>query len=226
MLFGLAAWGVGLLRGGGLTAVQAEGSTIIELPPPAREGGPGLYSVLSKRRTARALADDGISLADLGQLLWATQGLTSPHGFRTAPSAGALFPLELYVVVSRSPSLTPGTYRYEPQGHRLHRLGEPAPRPELAMAAYGQPWVAEGALLFVIAGVQSRTAVKYGERAFQYVCLEAGHAAQNLLLAAAGLDLATGLVGAFSDKRVKSLMGLPDDHTPLYLIPVGKPAAR
>ncbi len=221
ILFGLATWGLLTLRSGEAPVALADGGPAIALPRPVTEGGPSLSEALLRRRTVRTLASGTIALADLGRLLWAAQGVTSPDGFRTAPSAGGLFPLELFVVAAGVDGLPAGIYRYRPAGHALQRVGDGDPRPALAHAAWDQPWLAQGPVLVVIAGVQERTARKYGERAFRYLCLEAGHAAQNLLLAAAGDRIPTALVGAFDDAQVRSLLGLPADHTPLYLIPLG-----
>lgn len=221
ILFGLATWGLLTLRSGETPVALADGGPTISLPKPVTEGGPSLSEALLRRRTVRTLASGTIALADLGRLLWAAQGVTSPDGFRTAPSAGGLFPLELFVVAAGVDGLPAGIYRYRPTDHALQRVGDGDPRPGLARAAWEQPWVAQGPVLVVIAGVQDRTSRKYGERAFRFLCLEAGHAAQNLLLAAAGDRFPTGLVGAFDDAQVRSLLGLPADHTPLYLIPIG-----
>lgn len=217
----LLAAGVGMA--GGAPGRPETGKLVrVLLPPPRLDGPVSLEKALAGRRTRRDLPGGEMLLAELGQLLWAAQGRTGPDGFRTAPSAGALFPLEVFVVTGRVAGVAPGIYRYDPSGHALERRGSADPRPELASAAIDQPWVGQGSVLIVLTGVTERTAAKYGERAFRYVCLEAGHAAQNILLEAAALGLPTGLVGAFEDERVLSLLDLGSEHRPLYLIPVGK----
>jgi SagB-type dehydrogenase family enzyme len=166
----------------------------------------------------REFSEKQLTLAELGQLLWAAQGVTNQYGFRTAPSAGALYPLEVYAVMAE------GVYRYEPPGHRLivHAAGDL--RPQLYEAALRQNPIRAAPVVFVIAAVYGRTAVKYGdERSPRYVHLEAGHAAQNILLQAVALNLGAVPIGAFYDDRVKQVLKLPSDQQPLYLIPTGHP---
>jgi SagB-type dehydrogenase family enzyme len=192
--------------------------TVIELPEPRLKGTLTLEETLAKRRSVRKFNDVELTQAEIGQLSWAAQGITHPAGMRTAPSAGALYPLELYVV---TPS---GTYHYEPEGHRLTLVLEGDARPALHEAALGQEAVLEAPAVFVITAIYERTAQKYGEeRSPRYVHLEAGHAAQNLLLQAVALDLGAVPMGAFYDEDVQKVLELPPDHAPLYLIPVGHP---
>lgn len=190
----------------------------ILLPAPRLEGTLSLEETLAKRRSVREFTDAPLTAEELGQLLWAAQGITHPAGYRTAPSAGALYPLEAYV-------LTPeGFYQYEPQGHRLSLLQKGDLRSALCEAALGQETVAEAPAVFVLAAVYERTEKKYGvERSPRYVHLEAGHATQNLLLEAVALGLGAVPIGAFSDDQVKEVLSLPEDHQPVYLIPVGHP---
>jgi len=162
----------------------------------------------------REFADAPLTLADLGQLLWAAQGTTHPAGLRTAPSAGALYPLEVYAVTHDA------VYHYDPQGHRMTVAVSGDARPALHAAALRQDPVLKAPA--VIAAVYARTAVKYGaDRAPRYVHLEGGHAAQNVLLQAVALKLGAAPIGAFEDDRVKQVLALPSDQQPLYLIPVG-----
>lgn len=191
---------------------------VIPLPTPVLKGELTLEEALAKRRSVRAFGGRPLALEELGQLLWAAQGITHPAGYRTAPSAGALYPLEVYVVTEA------GAYHYDPLEHclDLHRQGDL--RPELYVAALEQESVLEAPAVFVIAAVYERTERKYGrERSPRYVHLEAGHAAQNLLLQAAALELGAVPIGAFGDAAVKEALSLPEDQQPLYLIPVGQP---
>lgn len=190
----------------------------IDLPPPVAAGGGSLADALSRRRSVREYEPMPLDLADISQLLWAAQGITSSAGQRTAPSAGGLCPLEIYVVTGR------GRYHYDPYRHQLEVLGEEDVRRELSRAALSQQAVEEAAAVFVLAAVYSRIEQKYGDRAERYVKLEAGHAAQNLLLQAVSLGLGAVPIGAFYDDQVQRVLGLPSDHEPLYLIPVGHPA--
>ncbi len=189
----------------------------VALPAPRLDGAMSLEQALLHRQSVREFTDRPLTLAQIGQLLWAAQGVTRSGGGRTAPSAGALYPLELYVAM-------PGrVLHYLPVGHRAQVWSEQDLRARLGSAA-GQRTVAKAPVVFVITAVQSRTAVKYGGRAGRYVDLEAGHAAQNLLLQAVTLGLGAVPVGAFDDRGVASALGLTAGETPRYLIPVGVPA--
>lgn len=190
----------------------------IELPAPRTRGAMSLERALAERRSVRAFTGEPLTPEELSQLLWAAQGLTAGWGGRTAPSAGALYPLEVYAVTPE------GAYHYLPEGHRAELVTAADLRRPLAAAALAQSAVAEAPAVLVIAAVTRRTAVKYGKRAERYVHLEAGHVAQNVLLQAAALGLSGVPIGAFSDRGVQRALGLPADHEPLYLIPVGHPA--
>ncbi len=153
--------------------------------------------------------------------VWAAQGVTAEWGGRTAPSAGALYPLGVYVVVGNVEGLDAGLYSYEPEKHRLARLEERELRVELAEAALDQEWVKEGAIDIVISAVYGRTTQKYGEKGVRYARMETGHAAQNVCLQATALDLGLVTVGAFYDSRVSRMLQLPGNEGPLYITPVG-----
>ena len=188
------------------------------LPPPAKKGRMSLEETLVRRRSVRGFTRQPLTEQELSQLLWALQGITGPAGQRTAPSAGALYPLEIYVLTAS------GFYHYEPRGHQLSRRSDHDLRPTVFRASLEQEAVREAAAVFVVAAVYGRTAQKYGEaRAPRYVHLEAGHAAQDLLLEAVALGLGAVLIGAFYDAQVSKALSLPADHEPLYLIPVGHP---
>jgi SagB-type dehydrogenase family enzyme len=198
-------------------------STEIALPAPRLEGGLILTDAIRQRRSLRTLAATPLSLETVGQLLWAAQGITSPDGLRTAPSAGALYPLELHLVAGAVEGLAEGCYRYHPDRHSLTPEVEGDLRAALASAALGQVWIAEAPALVVIAAVPQRTTRKYGERGIRYVHMEAGHAGQNLLLQATGLGLRAVVVGAFSDQAVQQLLGWSSSEVPLAILPVGYP---
>jgi len=197
-------------------------SVIIELPEPRYDSNVSIEQSLLLTRSIRSYTDESLTLQELSQLLWAAQGVTDPKGFRTAPSAGALYPLELYVVAGDVQGLSPGVYRYDPDEHVLVRTMEGDKRAELAEAAVWQDFVGEGAIVIVFTAVYERTTVKYGDRGIRYVHMEAGHAAQNLCLQAAAMDLGVVTVGAFYDEEVVKLLNLPGDEQPLYIIPVGR----
>jgi SagB-type dehydrogenase family enzyme len=197
--------------------VAGAARTVRALPPPAKRGSMSLEEALAHRRSVRDFAADTLDERTIGQLLWAAQGITDPEGFRTAPSAGALYPLEVYVA---GPT---GLSHYQSRGHRQEILTTGDVRTALARAAHGQGAVAEAPAVFVITAVTERTAAKYGNRAERYVQLEAGHAAQSLLLEAVALGLGAVPIGAFDDGRVHEALHLSRGETPLYLIPVGRP---
>jgi SagB-type dehydrogenase family enzyme len=191
---------------------------VVRLPEPNIVGGTSLVESLAKRRSVRSYASTPLSVQQIGQLLWAAQGITQKlWGRRTAPSAGALYPLETYVVLSE------GTYHYNPRRHELKQIIEGDRRRELQSAAFGQGAVGRASAVFVFAAVYERTSVKYGDRATRYVDIETGHACQNLLLQAAALGLVGVPVGAFLDERVAEVLRLENNTTPLYLVPVGHP---
>jgi SagB-type dehydrogenase family enzyme len=192
------------------------------LPPP-RTGSPmSVEEALLRRRSVRTYREEALALAEVAQLLWAAQGITGAGGLRTAPSAGALYPLEILVVAGNVTGLGSGVYRYHPGGHTLTRIRGGDVRKELAGAALGQKAVGEAPAVLAISAVYARTTAKYGERGIRYVHLEAGHSAQNVCLQATSLGLGTVTVGAFDDRKVHEVLGLDPGEEPLYLIPVGR----
>lgn len=197
--------------------------TELVLPAPRTDSDVSLEQTLLNRRSVRDYRGEPLNLSQVSQLLWAAQGITQAGtGFRTAPSAGATYPLETYLVVGDVVGLSPGVYRYEPGNHTLARTVTGDIRRELATAALGQGSVRGGAVAIVFTAVYHRTTQRYGERGIRYVHMEAGHAAQNVYLQAVALDLGTVTIGAFSDEQVSQLLNLPADEKPLYIMPVGK----
>ena len=191
----------------------------VALPAPSREGPVSIESAIENRRSVRTYSDEPMPLADLSQLLWAAQGVTG-DGHRAAPSAGALYPVELFVAVGRVTGLPTGLYRYRPEAHELRIVRIADVRPELSDAALSQEWVAEAAAVLVIGAVPSRTAAKYGDRAERYVAIEVGAVAENVYLQAESLDLGTVFVGAFSDDEVARIIDAEDVEA-FGLMPVG-----
>jgi SagB-type dehydrogenase family enzyme len=185
------------------------------LPQPKTSGKVSLEEAILQRRSRRKFTSKGL---EIGQLLWAAQGITARRGglnFRVAPSAGALYPLEIYALTKE------GMYQYIPEGHKLENISDRDLRGELAGAALDQRSVASGALDIVICAVFERITSKYGQRGSQFVYLEAGHAAQNVHLQAVALGLASVPVGAFSEEAVKKCLLLPAVCEPLYIVPIG-----
>jgi len=201
------------------TSVSQESIT---LPKPYTKSEISLEYCLLQRRSVRSYSNGELSRADISQLLWAAQGITAEGHLRTAPSAGALYPLEVYLVAGNVNGLEPGAYHYRPERHELVLVKLGDFRHELARAALGQDCVATGAVILLFGAVYTRTSGKYGQRATRYVHMEAGHAAQNVCLQATALGLGTVTVGAFDDHEVKRIVALPESHEPVYLIPVGR----
>ena len=193
------------------------------IPLPAAGSGQAMSieEALEQRRSIREFSREGIVLEDVSELLWAAQGITSRRGYRAAPSAGGLYPLELYVVAGDVEGLSPGVYRYRPKKHDLVLVASGDQRKPLASAALGQGWVRQAPAVLVITAVYERTMAKYGQRGRRYVHMEVGHAAQNVYLQATSRGLGTVMVGAFNDEEVQRVLDLPADHEPLGLMPVG-----
>lgn len=195
---------------------------VMELAKPELDGTTSVEEALNERRSIRKYKDSPLNLKEVSQLMWAAQGISSSPGFRTAPSAGATYPLEVYLVVGEVDGLDEGVYRYIPEGHKLKKLQSSDKRDELFNAALRQRWVKKGKVDIVISGIYKRTTGKYRERGIRYVHMEAGHAAQNIYLQSVSLGLATVTVGAFHDDKVKEILEMKEGETPLYIMPVGR----
>jgi len=192
----------------------------VVLPAPQTSGGEGLRTVLEVRRSIREYTGGVVTLQELSQLLWAGQGVTNASGYRTAPSAGALFPMELYVVAERVEGLEPGLYHYRIGEHSLGLVRSGSFGSELQEIAVGQDMVGAAALCLVVMGVVPRTEEKYGERAEQYVLLEGGAVVQNVLLEVTAAGLGAVFVGAFDDAEAQAFVGT--DAMPIAIVPVGR----
>jgi len=195
---------------------------VVSLPDPVRDGGVSLERALSARESVREFTSSSLTLGDVSQLLWSAQGETRRGGGRTTPSAGGLYPLEIYVMVGAVENLEPGIYRYRPERHDLLAVGAGDHRSQLASAALSQSWMRDAAIMIVVAAQYARTTGKYGERGRKYVHMEVGHTAQNVYLQATALGLGTTFVGAFNDNQVKGIIGLPAAEHPLGIMPVGR----
>ncbi len=207
----------------GLSTATAAVAESIALPVPRTDSTTSLEAALAQRRSVRSYSEAALRIGDLAQLLWSAQGVTSPRGYRTAPSAGALYPLEVYVVAGNVQGLAPAVYKYAPGEHTLTKWREGDFRRELAGAAWRQSAVRDAPAVVVFAGVVKRTARKYGGRAERYVLLEVGHAAQNVFLQVQTLGLGAVVIGAFRDRAVARVLTLPDEEKCFYLMPVGVP---
>jgi len=201
---------------------MTQAGEIIALPPPRLDSDYSLERTLRERRTVRTFGKAPLTLAEVAQLLWAAQGVTSTPGLRTAPSAGALYPLEVYLLAGHVNGLAAGVYQYAPEQHGLKRHLAGDRRSELAAAALGQSWVQQAAAVIVFTAAEARITWKYRERGIRYLYIEAGHAAQNVLLQAVACGLSAAVVGAFDDRRVEQTLQLPKQERVLYLTPVGR----
>jgi SagB-type dehydrogenase family enzyme len=197
----------------------AEVGKAIALPAASTEGGMSLEETVARRRSSRDFAQDPIALAAIGQVLWSAAGLTDEaNGLRAAPSAGACYPLEVYLVCAQ------GLFRYRLGDHSLVKVQSDDLRKGLADAAFGQEFIAQAPITLVFAALYDRTTGRYGDRGRRYVHIDVGHAAQNVHLQAVALGLGSVPVGAFDDDQVAAVLRLPKDHKTLYLIPVGRAA--
>ncbi len=190
-------------------------TTTIALPKPDRKGSVPLETAISTRRSQRSFLKRSLTPQQTGQLAWAAQGLETPGGHRTAPSAGATYPLQLYVVNAD------GLFLYLPDQHSLEEIKNEDLRAGLASAAWGQDFIEAAPVTLVFAAQFTRTTARYGERGIRYVYMEAGHAAENAQLQAQALNLGSVAVGAFDDASVRKVLSLPRNLDPVYMVVVG-----
>ncbi|MCM1986163.1 SagB/ThcOx family dehydrogenase [Methanococcoides seepicolus] len=193
----------------------------LQLPDPALAGNISIEQTLAQRRSIRSYSDNPLSLSNVSQILWAAQGMTMDKFFRTAPSAGALYPLEVYLIAGNVRGLDVGVYRYAPARHSLIRICDGDRRDELCKASLSQPHIRDAAAVVVIAADYSRTTVKYGTRGIRYVHIEGGCAAENICLQGMSLGIGTCVTGAFDDAKVASILNLPANEDPLLILSIG-----
>jgi SagB-type dehydrogenase family enzyme len=195
---------------------------MIKLPEPRYISNVSIEEALFKRRSVRDYTREPLTLIEVSQLLWAAQGITSDGTYRTAPSAGALYPLEVYMIVGNVEGLAAGAYRYKQNSHELVMVLEGDMRSRLADAALEQTPVRNGAIDIVLTSVYDRITRKYGDRGVRYALIEVGHVGQNICLQATAMELGSVCIGAFYDEQVRDLLKLPKEEAPLYIIPIGK----
>lgn len=200
----------------------------IDLDEPEIEGGVPIWTVLNRRRSERRFQDTALRASDLSQLLWAAQGITQEGrgvDFRTAPSAGALYPVETYLVIHDVEGVPPGVYHYDVQHHQLEQLRAGDFRVEVSRAALDQRMAAQSNIVVVWTAVFPRSKWKYRQRAYRYVYLDAGHIAQNLALAAVALGLGSCQIAALYDEEANELLGVDGiDESTIYMTVVGRPS--
>ncbi|MBF0252651.1 MAG: SagB/ThcOx family dehydrogenase [Candidatus Omnitrophica bacterium] len=193
---------------------------IVNLPVPSGKGDVSLEEAISERRSIRKYSDKKLAEHNIGQILWAAQGVTKVvgrYGLRASPSAGATYPLEIYLLTDEKVS------RYLPEGHRLEHVMLKDQRGEIAAACYGQGFIEFAPAVIVIVADYSRTTDRYGERGKRYVLQETGHVAQNIHLQARALGMGSVPIGAFDDDVIKKILLLPQKQEPLYVVPIGYP---
>ena len=196
---------------------------IIQLPSPKYESNTSVEEALLNRRSIRDYKKESLSVSEVSQILWAAQGITDKeNGLRTAPSAGALYPLEIYLVAADIKDLNPGIYKYSPQNNTLRKISEGDKRTEISNAALKQESITKASAIVVIAAIYERTSAKYGKRTERYVDMEVGHVGQNIYLQTVSLGIGTVMMGAFEDEALKEVLELPDNEHPLALYPLGK----
>lgn len=179
---------------------------------------------IEARRSVRSYKDEPITLNELSRILWGAQGITDKQrGLRAAPSAGALYPLGLYVVVGNVEGLSSGVYKYIVEKNALEKISDGDKRKELSEAAYSQMWAATASALIIICGTYEKMRNKYGSNADQYVHMEVGCAAENIYLQAKSLGLGTCFIAGFIEKRVQEIINSGEkNEVPLAILPVGK----
>jgi SagB-type dehydrogenase family enzyme len=200
---------------------QAAG--VIKLPPPAKKGGMSVTAALEIRRTVRRFAARPLDLAQVSQILWSADGLNDLRGLRTSPSAGATYPLDLYLVVGERGvlDLAAGVYHYLVAEHALAPVAAGDLRTSVVRTCLHQTWMAQAPVMVVITGEYGRCTARYGQRGIRYTHMESGNVSQNLFLASEALGLGAGIVGAFDDLALAQALKLPPAHEPLLVMPVG-----
>ena len=202
---------------------------VYTLPAPNTDGAISVESALANRRSQRSFQDKALSQEQLSQILWSAYGVTLPRpaspaqrgGLRTAPSAGALYPLEIYAIIGNVDGIEPGVYKYDSGEHSIKQVIAGDVRAELSAAALNQSMVREAPMSIFYSAIFNRTTDRYGERGVLYVYIEVGHSAQNVYLQVEAMGLGTCAIGAFTDDTVRELLNLPAEEEPLYLMPVG-----
>ena len=199
------------------------------LPVPKTDGHTSVEKALTNRRSHRDFQNKALSPDQLAQLLWAAYGISSPKpehsasrsGLRTAPSAGARYPLEIYAIIGNVEGMEPGVYRYIAEDHKIVCTVDKDIRNELCEAALGQSMLKTAPASIFYGAVFDRMTARYGERGQRYVYMDLGHSAQNIYLQAESLQLGTCAIGAFRDSIIKQVLQLPANEEPLYIMPIG-----
>lgn len=196
---------------------------VIQLPSPNYKSNTSVEEALLNRRSVREFTKEALALSDVSQILWAAQGITDKeNGLRTAPSAGALYPLEVYLIAANVNDLPAGIYKYNYENHTLKKIAEGDKRTDISNASLKQESLEYSSAIVAITAIYERTSIKYGNRTERYVDMEVGHVGENIYLQAVSLGIGTVMVGAFNDEALKKVLSLPEDEHPLALYPLGK----
>lgn len=194
---------------------------VIELPVVALSSSFSVEKALAQRRSVRSYKQGKLTLSEIGQLLWSAQGITEPNRkLRTAPSAGAIHPLQMYLVVREADGISPGLFSYEPNGHKLVTLKTANLYPQITARATRQTFIGTSGIMLIFAADLEKILPRYKEKAERYTYMEIGHASQNVHLQCESLGLGTVCVGAFNEAELKSILEI--DENPYYLMPVGR----
>jgi SagB-type dehydrogenase family enzyme len=232
LIVGIVAAAPAWAQAAGDDSVKGNEAAKIKLPDPRLDGTVSLERAIQGRRSVRGYSGEALTLAEAAQLLWAAYGITEPRpdgpaflrgGLRAAPSAGALYPLEIYLVAGKVTGLAPGIYRYISEKHELARIEDGDRRETLRQAALGQAWIGQAPASLFISAIPARTTKKYGTRGGErYVWMDAGFAGENVYLQARALGLGCCIAGAFDDAAVRQALMLPEDEIPVCILGVGK----
>lgn len=200
-------------------------SKFIKLPAPNLKGKLSVEEAIARRRSIRRFKNNSLSIEQLSQILWASQGLTDPERYRAVPSAGATYPLEIFIIIGEGAigNMEAGIYHYDVSSHSLNLHREGDFRTDLAQAALSQGFIRVAPIDVIVCALYPRTSYRYGKRGERYVHMEVGHVGQNVHLQTIALGLGTVMVGSFDDEEVRKVLNIEEAIKPLYIIPVGKP---
>lgn len=205
-----------------LAVIQAHAD--IALPKPSFMGKKSVEEAIHTRRTVRRFKPKALNIEQLSQILWAAYGITSENSaYKSVPSAGALYPLDIWAAVGKNgvEGLEAGVYHYVSKGHKLAKVKTGDVRNDIAKASLYQTWMAEAPITLVLTGEYERCTRKYRDRGVPYTYIEAGHVGQNIFLQAEALGLGAGIVGAFHNDLVQQVLGINKGYDPILIMPVG-----
>ena len=201
---------------------QSGNPITIKLSQPRLKSQTSVEEALQRRKSRRSFLNLPLALDEVSQVLWSAQGITREDFYRTAPSPGALYPLEIYVFVGNVIGVSKGIYKYKPYEHELIKVADGDKRYELSVAALEQDFLDSAAIDILFCAVFERVTKKYGNRGITYVHIEVGHASQNVYLQCEALNLGTVAIGAFENEKVKKIFKMEPSEEPLYIMPIGR----